>query len=136
MQIEENALENKLTNEQFDERMMKCGPLAKDIIRLIATNIDTITLGKMEDISATTATLSNDILQLCLDADVAWWDIDFALKLVLQPFAHIGEKIAVSQTVSWDKFMEKKMGKSTLEVTAREVDEALREVAPVDEAVV
>lgn len=136
MKLENESLPSNLTEEQFDERLTKCAPLAKDIIRLIAVNLDNIKLGKMEDIASTTPGIANDILDLCLSADIKWWEIDFVLKLVLQPFAHIGEKIAVSQTVSWDKFMQKKMGKSTLEVTAREVDETLREVAPVDEAVV
>lgn len=125
--MEEQQLSNRLTEEQFDERIEKCGPVAKNIIKLIAERIDDIKLGKMEDVSSTTPDAANAILQLCMDADLRWWDIDFALKLALQPFAHIGEKVAVSQSVNWDKFIEKKLGKSTLDVTAQEVDAILKE---------
>lgn len=126
MQFEENEIDQKMTPDEMQERVDACTPVARQVIKLIAERIDEIELGKVENVSKTTPAIANDVLQLMLDNDVRWFDITFIMQLVLQPFAHVSEKLAVSHSVSFDKFIEKKVGKPVHELTTREVDAGLK----------
>jgi hypothetical protein len=58
---------------------------------------------------------------------VRWADRAYVLQLVLQPFAHLNEKISASLDMSWDKALGILFKKDYLDLTFVELDEVLKQ---------
>lgn len=112
-------------DELYQERIARCTPVAKKAIAIVAKNLETIVLGESAECTASIVETAREILELFVAENVRWSDRPYVLSLVLQPFAHINEKISASLDMSWDKALGILFGKDYLDLTFGELNDVL-----------
>jgi len=114
-------------DELYQARIARCAPVSKKVIAIVAKNLDSIVLGESVDCDRSILETAREILELFVAENVRWADRAYVLQLVLQPFAHLNEKISASLDMSWDKALGILFKKDYLDLTFVELDEVLKQ---------
>lgn len=116
------------------ERLERCIPVAKDILRLLAQNIDVMPLGDDVQESAEYDRVACEMLALILKANLYWHDRDFILQLALQPLSFTKDIVSNSMQTSWSKAIAGLFKKPSSRLLMSDVNEALQNGEPIEAA--
>jgi len=111
-------------HKEFIERN---GEVALEIVKLIGQH-DKNVVGDIDD---SHAMVYNDIVgkivQLMIEKDIKFSEVDHIFELVMQPFEVIKSKVLFSNSMSFHKAIEAKFGKDRLDITLKELLDVVRQ---------
>ena len=113
--------EKDLTKERSKELI----PVARGIVKLIV-DADLNIGDQHKDDATRYDNVTKQILELMLEKNVKYVDKDFLFQLVLQPFDIIKESVQLSLRKSFDRAIDKSLGKEFREVRLDDLDKILR----------
>ena len=116
----------KAQDQLHKERLEKCVPLAKKLIKEIANADLAIGDAHAHDNDAYEA-VAKEILKIFLYEDFKYRDKEFIFQLVLQPFDQIREIVVKSLAQSFDRAINVALKKDFMEVTVMDLDNLLKE---------
>src|ERR1035437_4554849 len=125
------------TPEQIDlskKQMDRTIPVAKKVLELIVGANLPIGDLKKDEVGSQYDVVKTSVLQVMLDADLEYQDLDLVYSLVVQPVSLILKGVEQALAISWENAETLKWGKSKREVTMKEADALLRSAPqmPVD----
>lgn len=116
----------KVDDKLHKERLDRCIPVARELIKLVASKADTIALGDVPQTHESFDELALDILKLFLEKNVNWVDKEFIFQIALQPMT-FAQNIAIdSLSRSWNTAVSGLFKKNFAQLTMADVDEKLR----------
>lgn len=105
-------------------RVLQLTPVAQEIIDVISKA--GLPIGDNTELDAAQFDgVASKVLAIMLRNEVKYVDIDFLFQLVFQPFSVIKETVSVSIKHSFDRVINKSIGKEFREVTLKDMDTIL-----------
>lgn len=126
MELETMEFNQEKADAMYQERLARCTPIAKKVLEIVVSHLGEVTLGENKDVSASMMPVAKEVLGFFLQEKVHWTDKEFIIQLVLQPLAQLGAILETSNSISWDKYVGKKIGKDVLDLTFEDVDNGLK----------
>jgi hypothetical protein len=125
--------DEKKMEKQHKERLNRCIPVARKLLKIIGEHAPVVPLGDVEQTDEGYALISKDFLSVLLKEDIHWSDREFIFQLMMQAVSFPKEIASQSMERSWQVAIAGLVGKPAFELKASEVDALLRRGDTIEE---
>jgi len=122
----------KAMEKAHEERLEKCVPVAREILKLVLSKVDSYPMGDKAQDSQENDDLSKEVLQLMLDHNIRWVDRQFVLQLALQPMSFVKDVIDTALGRTWEVTLTGLFKKKVSDLTLADVETCLRSGEPLE----
>jgi len=116
----------KEADKAHKERLDRCIPVAREIIKLIAKHADVIPMGEVERDDEGYTPVMIEILTLLLERNIHWTDRDFVFQLANQAYSFPGEVVKENLNHSYTVATGNLWGHPISELTLQDIDKHLQ----------
>lgn len=124
---------DKQADKEYKKRLKALTPTVFSIVKHVAGKIDSLPIGDVNAQSEEYLELTKEVMQLMLQNNINWLDMQYTAQLAIQPFSLISQIIQASEPRTRDLLWTALCNKPVQELTMQEVDELLKKGAPLME---